>query len=208
MAPTGPTPPLAPPCRASALRRTASRALPSAPARRRRCGARSPRRASQSCRRARRSLVTWAAPTGRRPRRAWSPRGHAPLAGCRHRLDRRSALASSTALGALRSSTTALSVRRCTLNGWLAQPPSWTAHILHTRLRACGCCISAEGGSGPSRITSATVLNVDANSVTLQWTALPTATRFKLTYTENGVNFILVNPPPGSGTVSCTQGWC
>jgi len=58
---------------------------------------------------------------------------------------------------------------------------------------------AAEGG-GQARVTEAHIVNVDANSVTLAWSATTSATRFKITYTENGINFNLVSPPPGYST--------
>jgi len=58
----------------------------------------------------------------------------------------------------------------------------------------------AEGGAG-TRIESAEAINVEANSVTLRWFKKEgtTVTKYKITYTQNGVNFNLVDPPPGYG---------
>ena len=44
------------------------------------------------------------------------------------------------------------------------------------------------------------MLNVDASSVTLQWEANPTATKFRLAYTYDGTNFVPVPPPVGYST--------
>ena len=70
--------------------------------------------------------------------------------------------------------------------------------------------LPVQGGNGESRITSAKVLNVDANSATLQWTAVPSVTKYKLTYTEDGESFFLVNPPLGycKRAVSTTRVKC
>jgi len=61
---------------------------------------------------------------------------------------------------------------------------------------------SVEGGSGLSRVTNASILNVDATSVTLRWTATDSATKFKLTYVDasKNVTFIPVSPPAGYST--------
>ena len=57
---------------------------------------------------------------------------------------------------------------------------------------------AASGGSGSSRITSVTVESVAANAITLSWTALDSANRFRLFYTTDGVTFLPVLPPTGS----------
>ena len=59
---------------------------------------------------------------------------------------------------------------------------------------------TALGGSGSSRITNVTVISVASNSITLSWTALPSATRFQLYDTTDGITFLPVPAPPGSST--------
>ena len=55
----------------------------------------------------------------------------------------------------------------------------------------------ATGGSGSSRIASVAAPVITANSITLSWTAIASATRFKIFYTTDGVVFSPVAPPNG-----------
>jgi hypothetical protein len=51
-----------------------------------------------------------------------------------------------------------------------------------------------------SRITSVSFTDVQANAMTLSWTALESATAFYIAYTSDGVTFLQVPPPPGYST--------
>ena len=65
-----------------------------------------------------------------------------------------------------------------------------------------GSATTASGGSGSSRITSVTFEAVTANSITLSWTALNSADRFKLYYTTDGETFLPVPNPTGYSMVT------
>ena len=107
----GPTPLLAPPSRAPASRRTGSPDSRRGRAPSRRCGARSSRRAARSRRTARPLSGTWAAPTGRPPRRAIQRRAPALSATRPQKPARRSASATRMAHGTPASRMTAKWVR-------------------------------------------------------------------------------------------------
>jgi hypothetical protein len=69
----------------------------------------------------------------------------------------------------------------------------------------CLSLFAATGGSGLSRITSATVTAVGPFTVTLVWTANPTADRFQVSFaTGANPDRIQVAPPPvGYGKDPC-----
>jgi hypothetical protein len=66
-------------------------------------------------------------------------------------------------------------------------------------------CIPATDGSGVSRITSVSFTDVQANAMTLSWTALESATAFYIAYTSDGVTFLQVPPPPGYSYINTTS---
>ena len=53
------------------------------------------------------------------------------------------------------------------------------------------------GGSSPSRITGASATGVSASSIELSYTAMVSATRYKIFYTTDGTLFYPVPPPTG-----------
>ena len=63
----------------------------------------------------------------------------------------------------------------------------------------------ATGGTGQSRITSVTFSSVGPFSVQLVWTAIVSATRFKVYYTTDGINFYPAPLP--SGACTCLGRW-
>ena len=91
--------------------------------------------------------------------------------------------------------------------------PVWPALFLSDPVRltpARSPCYSllltlATGGTGQSRITSVTFSSVGPFSVQLVWTAIVSATRFKVYYTTDGINFYPAPLP--SGACTCLGRW-
>ena len=65
-------------------------------------------------------------------------------------------------------------------------------------------CVLATGGAGLSRLTSVNVTAVTANSVTLFWQAIVSATRFYVLYTSDSIHFYPAPLPGGASYMNGT----